>query len=278
VSDHRDDGERAVTPGMRRMLVAAGILVLGAGFQLYVFTGDTERFFAWTINPPLTAAFLGAGYWASCLLQFLASRERSWAGARVAVPAVLIFTTLTLVVTLVHLDRFHFQSGHASARIATWAWLAIYVGVPPVLLALLVRQLRTPGRDPARGKPLPRWLRSLLSLQAAALLGIGFSLLTTPEDAMAIWPWPLTPLTGRAIGAWLLGIGIAAAHVLYEDDWLRVRIAMRSFAALGMLHLVAVARYCGTFDWGDGRAWLYLLFLVTILGVGVYGSWVSRAA
>jgi hypothetical protein len=56
---------------------------------------QTETYFAWTIHPPLTAAVLGAGYWASFVLELLSARERLWARTRVAVPAVLLFSTLT---------------------------------------------------------------------------------------------------------------------------------------------------------------------------------------
>jgi hypothetical protein len=54
---------------MRWLLLAAAVLVLLAGFQLFVFTGRTSTFFAWTIVNPLAAAFLGAGYWASVSIE-----------------------------------------------------------------------------------------------------------------------------------------------------------------------------------------------------------------
>jgi hypothetical protein len=81
---------------MRRLLFAAAVLVLLAGFQLFVFTGRTGTFFAWTIVNPLAAAFLGAGYWASVSIEALAGRQSAWANARIAVLAVLVFTVLTL--------------------------------------------------------------------------------------------------------------------------------------------------------------------------------------
>src|SRR5215469_12802383 len=56
---------RPLVPGMRALLYAASILVLLAGIQLFVFTGRTDDFFAFTIGNPLSALFLGAGYWAS---------------------------------------------------------------------------------------------------------------------------------------------------------------------------------------------------------------------
>lgn len=98
---------KPLTPAMKRLLIVAGVLVALAGVQLFVFPERTDRYFAWTIEPPLTATFLGASYWASVVFQFGAARSRVWANARIAVPTVFVFTTATLIVTLVHLDRFH---------------------------------------------------------------------------------------------------------------------------------------------------------------------------
>jgi hypothetical protein len=42
------------------MLWVGAFLVLFAGIQLYFLTEHTERWFSWTIDVPLTAAFLGA--------------------------------------------------------------------------------------------------------------------------------------------------------------------------------------------------------------------------
>ena len=73
---------RQLTPGMRRLLYVASGLVLLAAVELYGLTDHTERIFAWTISPGLTAAFLGGGYLAAFFLEFLSARERDWALAR----------------------------------------------------------------------------------------------------------------------------------------------------------------------------------------------------
>src|SRR5437764_860130 len=98
---------RRLIPGMRLLLRLASVLVAVAGIQLFVFTAQTDQFFAWTIAPTETAVFLGAAYWAVSAMEFAASRQETWSRARITVPAVLLFTVLTLVATLIHLDKFH---------------------------------------------------------------------------------------------------------------------------------------------------------------------------
>src|SRR5437879_216563 len=95
-----------------------------AGLHLSVFTEQTATYSAWTIVLPITGAFLGASYWAAVPVEVIAARQSSWANARVAVPAIWLFTVLTLVATLLHFDQFHFSSPIASAQDAAWFWLA----------------------------------------------------------------------------------------------------------------------------------------------------------
>src|SRR3954470_7030798 len=126
---------RLLLASMRRLLVVAAVLVFLAGVPLFVFPLRTERYFAWTIDVPMTAVFLGAAYWSSRAFEWSASRRRWWCDARIAVPTVFVFTTLTLVATLVHVDKFHFGAEHAGwTRVVTWAWLAIYAVVPVLMV------------------------------------------------------------------------------------------------------------------------------------------------
>src|SRR5215470_14018706 len=154
---------RPLAPGMRWLLYTVAVLVLLAGFQLFVFTGRTGTFFAWTIANPLAAAFLGGGYWASVLIEALAGRQAVWANARIAVPTVFVFTVLTLAASLMHLGQFHLgRQFAAGTRIVTWAWLAVYVLVPLLMLIVVAVQARTPGgtrhgRRPCPAGCSPRW-------------------------------------------------------------------------------------------------------------------------
>lgn len=268
---------RVLTLGMRRLLVAAGVLVALAGIQLFVFSERTAELFAWTIDPPLTAAFLGAAYWSSVLFEFSAARERTWANARIAVPTVLVFTALTLGVTLVHLDRFHLGSEfEAFTRAVTWTWIAIYAVVPVVLAGLWLVQSWRPGGDPERIAPLPTWLRVTVGAQAALLGVVGIALLAAPTSAAAWWPWQLTALTGRAIGAWVVSLAVAAGHALVENCARRLRPAALAYVGFSLLQGWALARYPGDFAWTDGPGIVYLVFLASTLLAGITALQLSR--
>lgn len=251
---------------MRWLLLTAAVLVLLAGTQLFVFTGRTDSYFAWTIANPLAAAFLGASYWASFSIEALAGRQAVWANARIAGPAVLVFTVLTLVATLLHLHQLHLGSEFAaSTRAVTWAWIAIYALVPLLLLIVLAVQLRTPGSDPPRSAPLPGWIYLLLAAQAVVLLGLGVALFAIPGQAAGLWPWKLTPLLSQATGAWLISLGVAAAHALLERDARRLRPAAVGYALVVVLQCVALARYPQRFEWTSAAGLLYLIFLAAML-------------
>jgi hypothetical protein len=269
--------QRRLSRGMRALLWVAAVLVFLAGIQLFLFPERTERFFAWTINPPLTAAFLGAAYWSSVAFEARAALTRTWAEARIAVPTVFVFTTLTLVVTLVHIDAFHLESTHQmGTRAVTWAWIAIYVVVPVVLAVLWFAQARQPGGDPPRDSPLPRWLTTLVAVQALVLLPLGAYLLLAPEDASALWPWDLTALTARATGAWVLSLGVAAAHAVIERDVGRLQPAAVAYLTFGVLQAIALLRYPDTPDWADPAAIAYAAFLASAVIAGGATLWLHQ--
>jgi hypothetical protein len=263
---------KPLVPGMRWLLFTASVLVLLAGFQLFVFTERTGTFFALTIANPLAGAFLGAGYWASVSIEALAGRQRVWANARIAVPTVFVFTVLTLVATLLHLGQLHLGAHFpAATRTVTVAWIAIYVLVPVLLIVVFAVQARTSGVDPPRLEPLPAWMLAVLVAQAVVLLGAGLALFAAPGPGAAMWPWKLTPLLAQATGAWLISLGVAAVHAVRERDARRLRPAAVGYVLLTVLQAIALLRFPDRFAWHSVSGVIYLVFLGTMLLIGIGG-------
>jgi hypothetical protein len=269
---------KTITTAQRAILYIASGLVLTMGIILYFLSDFTETYFAWTIGIPLTASFLGAGYLASFLLEFMAARESIWARGRIAVPAVLLFTSLTFIITLIHLDKFHLDTENSLTLVITWAWILVYAVVPVIMSGILIQQLRTQGISPPIHTALPLWFRLIMGTQGAVMLLLGLGLLLMPESFAPLWAWIVPPLAARAIGAWLIGLGVAAIQSVIENDWLRVRPAMISYMLYGFLQVVNLLRYptAKGLDWGQPKTWLYCIFILSILLVGMFGTWQTQ--
>lgn len=259
---------------MRWLLYVAAFLVFLAGLVLFVFPLRTDEFFAWTVNPPMTAVFLGAAYWSAAGLEVTGARSASWDSARLAVWPVFVFTTLTFGVTLLHLDRFHLSSDTPTAQIATWAWLAIYAAVPVAMLIISWTQTRSRAPAPksvTAGRPvLPPALRLLMVGIAGVLLLYGVALLAVPVQASTWWPWTLSELTARAIGAWLVGLGWSAAQGQSGDDLRTVRPVALTSVAFVILQALALLRYGDALTWPSAPA---IGFITVLLAIGVAGGW-----
>lgn len=265
-----DTGVKPVIPAMRILLYAMAALVLPLAL-LFFLPGRTETLAAWTINPPLTAAAIGGAYLAAFFLELLSARRRVWAEARIGIPGVLIFATLALWATLLHLDRFHFAAPLAFTRFLAWLWTVAYVIFPIAIVVVTALQVRRAGVDPARTRPLPGWFRGALTVQGSLMVAMGALMFVAPAAAIPLWPWQLTPLTSRILGAWGVGIGVAALQAVWENDWTRLRPLIVAYTLFGALQLVNLARFATSVDWSRPSAWLYALLMLSVTVTGAYG-------
>ena len=98
------------------------------------------------------------------------------------------------------------------------------------------------------------------------------ALVIAPTDADSLWPWTLTPLTGRAVGAFVLATGVSALLGVRENDWARVSPALMAYGLLGSVQLIALARYSDEPNWEEPTAWNYVLYVLSILVTGAAGA------
>jgi hypothetical protein len=261
-----------LTRELRALLWFFASLALGAGVLLYVLSGNTDDTFSWTIKPPLTAAFLGGAYWAAFVLFAWSALQSFWVRTRPFVLPVTVIAVLLLAATLIHDDKFHKDS------LFGWFWIVAYVAVPPLLALALWRQHRVPPVPEPPRERLAQPLRAVLVFEALVLAGAGVSLFVAPSSADSLWPWTLTPLTARAIGAFVAGFGAAAAQAAWENDITRLTGSAYAYATLGVLELVAVLRYPGELEGSGARGVVFVAFAVLVLLTGLAGSALGRRA
>jgi hypothetical protein len=261
-----DQGTVAYKPflsGMRSPIVGPLTRFL-IGFPLVLLTTRTAKYFAWTINPSMTAGFLGANYWASALLALLAARETMWARGRISVSVVLAFAPLVTLATLLHLDKFHLGTFYGCF------WLVAYVFYPLQLAYFLTKQLRALGGDPPREQPLAFWVKAILAVQAIVLIPLGIALFVAPGTVARLWPWSLPTLSAQVVAAWVLALGVLAAHTIYENDHARVRAAMLAYPLLGAMQALMLVRFSEDVRWEDPSAWVYVGVVASFFVLGAY--------
>jgi hypothetical protein len=203
----------------------------------------------------------------------LALRAGHWSAVRIPYLTVLAFTVATLLATLLHLDRFHLAADGLVARAAAWFWLAVYVVVPLTMAVLLARRRPGPAAVAAQAEaaPMPTWLRVALAAQGVVFLGAGLALYLVPASEAVLWPWALTPLTGRAVASWLLAFGLAAVLAIRVGDLRPLRVIAAAYAVLVVLELVVVLRFADTLRWGAPATWVFLGVALVMLVTAAAG-------
>ena len=101
------------------------------------------------------------------------------------------------------------------------------------------------------------------------MLALGAALLAAPVQVAKLWP--LTALTGRAVGAWLVGLGIIAAQACHADRYEVVAVAFPAVTVYAALQLAVLAGFARSMHWDQAPVWCYGLFLASLLAVGVAG-------
>jgi hypothetical protein len=212
--------------------VLLGLAILNAGF-LYFLPARAATGYAWAIRPPISAAFLGAGYLAgvvaTALTVFVARRWRS------IQPLAIALVTLSvglLAATLLHTDRFRWSYP------PTWVWTGVYALAPVGVVMLAHRQRANTIRPPV-ADPRLRLLRVLSLAFGAAMLAGAIALFAFPAELGSYWPWPLTTLLAQAIAAWIAMIAAALLWCAY--DLRRTSEALIPYATLGAWCLTLLA-------------------------------------
>jgi hypothetical protein len=235
-----------------RILAAAIVpfLVL-AFFVLVPWPSDTKRLFAWAIKPTMSAMVLGSVYLGGAYFFLRVVRARRWHTVAGGFLPVAAFATLMGVTTIVHWDRFLHR------HVAFWLWVGLYFTTPFLVLAVFLRNQReydsTMDFSPRIGRPAA----GALVLAGVASLAMCVFLYLFPARAMSVWPWQLTPLTARMLGA-VFALGVAGIGAWRERRWSAIRILLQVAGFMLVLILIAAARAHSEFDTSNALTWLFL--------------------
>jgi hypothetical protein len=230
---------------------------------LWVFPGNTEDFWSWTISPDLSQIFMGAGYGAGAYFFARAALASRWHTVSAGVLSAAFFAAVILVVTIVHWDKFNHGEGPFGAVFAFYGWVIVYGAAPFVVGGLWLRNQRTDPRQPEPGEPIvPERIRLVASTLAAALGATALALLLWPSLGVDHGPWALTPPTTRALAGYMAQVAFGTLLVSRDKRWGYWRLLLQAFLVATVLLLVGVARAWGEIETGRAGTWIFLGGLV----------------
>jgi hypothetical protein len=259
----RDDRVLPYTRGLSLFILP---FLLVAFVLLYLFPDDTGRLWSWPIKPTMSPMVLASAYLGGSWFFFRVQRERRWHVMKSGFPAVALFATLLGVATLLHWDKFSHQ------KVAFWIWAALYFVAPFLVVAAWLRNQRygaPPGPDEPRLGPVSR---AVTGVAGALALLTGATMFAFPESWIPHWPWLLTPLTCRVMGA-ILCLGGAGVGIWLDPRWSTLGLMLEVAVIMLGLMLVAAARAHGEFATDRFLTWA-LLVGIGALWVGAVWLWV----
>ncbi len=227
-----------------------------AGFViLYLFPLHTARLWAWPLRPTMTAMVLASAYLGGAYFFIRAAFERRWHVLAPGLLSVTLFATLLGVATVLHWDKFT----HDSA--AFWIWSALYFAAPFLVLAawLTNRRYAVAAGDDL----LSPAVRGVVATVGVVALAQGAALFITPSTFLDLWPWTLTPLSCRTLGA-VVCLGGAGLGVLRDARWSTLQRMLEVEVIMVALMLLAALRAHDQFDSSKPLAWPLLIGFVVL--------------
>jgi hypothetical protein len=265
-----------------RLVSAIIVPFLVAAFTiLYLFPDHTKELFAWGIQPRMSAMMLGAAYIGGAYFFVRAAAFARWHWVKVGFLPVTTFATLMGIATILHWDRFN------HSHISFFAWATLYFTTPFIVFLLWLRNRSTdPGPDTFPDRRVPRLVRLVIGIVGGLTLLTSIFLFLQPGFMISTWPWQLTPLTARVMGALFALTGVGELTIALDVRWSAVRIALQSqMIGIAMISLAIVFSW-NNFNQANPLTWIFLasiLFLLVVspllyIWMEMWGREIDRAA
>jgi hypothetical protein len=103
-------------------------------------------------------------------------------------------------------------------------------------------------------------------------LVMGLLVFLLPAAAIASWPWPLTPLTARVLGA-VFCLGLAGIGAPIDRRWSSARLPFQVAGVMLSAVLVAGVRAHDELDPAKLLSWLFAVGFVAVTAAGAAVYW-----
>jgi hypothetical protein len=210
--------------------------------------------FSWPIKPVVMAALFGAFYCAISVAIVNVFLARYWQEVRVIIIPAIVFTSLMLLTTLLHWEKF------SLTRMSFYIWLISYISPPPIFALLYGwHQRQSTAVGQVLGSPLPTWARRFFRWHGLGLTGLACVFYLIPSLLAAIAPWPVTPLNARILSVFLGSVGLLQLSIWRENDWFHIKRVIPLFIVLPIVAVIQLLRFGSDVQWANLSLYLFLM-------------------
>jgi len=251
-----------ITSFLRTFTLIETLVLIGAGFGLFLFPNIVRPLWPWDIAP-FNTRFLGAIYLGALIpvgYMYLSGR---WSPTRPVLRAIFTFTFIVLVVSLFTIEKFDIASW------SVWGWFAIYIGLP--LSAgyhlWLYRSMPTSHLNFV----LPNW--STILRITGVLFGLyGLGLLFLPNTFGNTFPWKLDVFHSQLYSAMFFTGSVMMFTVnklSTSAEFIATGLTVTTFTTSAILGLFIVDVDVQKIDWVSSTTliWLVSLAVLSLLGL-----------
>lgn len=231
---------------------------------LFIFPDQTGMLFAWKIQPSMSAMMLGSAYAGGVYFFTGVLRSKQWHKVKVGFLPVIAFASLLGIATILHWDKFN------HSHVSFFAWAGLYFTTPFIVSFVWLRNRKQDaGNSGEQDTIIPYTWRLIMGAFGSITLVISLFLFLQPGMLISLWPWTLTPLTARVMGAMFALPGLVGLGIALDKRWDAAILILQSQGFSILLILIASILSSQDYDWAYGGSWLFVgglgLMLVSII-------------
>ncbi|MEA3337341.1 MAG: hypothetical protein U9R25_15690 [Chloroflexota bacterium] len=256
------DKNPPITPFLRTFTLIETLVLIGAGFGLFLLPAITRPVWPWQIAP-FNAGFLGAIYLGAMVPVAFMYLTGRWSPTRPVLRAIFTFTFIVLAVSILHIEQFDFRSW------SVWAWFALYITLPlsAGYHSWLYRSMPTTHLN-----PVPRSWRTILLVTSFLLTLYGLGLLLFPSVFSSIFPWKLDVFHSQLYSATFITGGVmmySVAKAATPAEFIAAGLTEATFSIFSILGLIVVDLSVKKIDWTAPNTLIWLALLAALAALGI---------
>lgn len=260
--NEKQEENPSITSFLRAFTLIETLVLIGAGFGLFLLPDITRAQWPWQIAP-FNAGFLGAIYLGAMVPIAFMTYTARWSPTRPILRTIFTFTLIVLLVSLFTMSQFDFTFW------SVWAWFGLYISLPlsAAYHLWLYRSMPTKHLN-----PVPQVWSYILRGTSLLLAIYGLGLLVLPTTFSSLFPWTLDVFHSQLYSATFFAGSVmlfSVATSATAAEFIAAGLTEATFSIFSILGLFIVDASVRRINWSASNTIIWLLWLAILAFLGI---------